>query len=60
MKSVYFITIQKKHIVRSIVFLVLTILFILLMGTFISIKKAATFLPISNTEVIAHLPLKYK
>jgi len=60
MKSVYFITIQKKYIVRSIVFLVLTILFILLMGTFISIKKAPTFLPISNTEVIAHLPLKYK
>ena len=58
MKSVYFITLQKKHIIRSIVFLLLTILFILLISNFASMRRVPSFSPILDTEVIAHLPLK--
>lgn len=55
MKSVYFITVQKKHIIRTIIFLLLTILFILLISTFASMKKGPSLSPKFDTEVVAHL-----
>lgn len=58
MKSVYFITVRKKHIIRSIIFFLLTILFILLITAFVSLRKVPSFSPILDTEVIAYLPLK--
>lgn len=53
MKCVYFITIQKRHIIYAIIFLFLTILFILFISTFIPTKKVPSFLHELDTEVIA-------